>query len=385
MDAAGARAQRLERLALGEWLAQLGAAEFEEKLRAEGASTVQDIVDSGMTEVHLRELGMKMLLRAKVAAALAELRSSQAPGVPGLTPLEAADQRVDAARTELARAQRRLAAAESSLQHARRLTIHIVGFGTFGQFLAATFVKEGHVVVASSRSDYTELAAQLGARYCRSAEEAIEQFDPHVVVLATSIMSTAAVVKSLPTERLAGRLVVDVLSVKEFPKQLLLKHLPSAVDVLCTHPMFGPDSSRRNVEMGLRPWEDLNFQFEKVRVAAGRGQEVCTLFVEIFRSQGCKMIEMSCEEHDEHAAATQFITHTTGRMLAQLSPVSTPINTVGYESLLGLVGTTTGDSLDLYCGLFYYNANSKHQLDKLEQGLSVRPRPTHHPAPFLQG
>ena len=72
-------------------------------------------------------------------------------------------------------------------------------------------------------------------------------------------------------------------------------------------------------------------------------------------------------------------------MLAQLSPVSTPINTVGYESLLGLVGTTTGDSLDLYCGLFYYNANSKQQLDKLEQGLSVRAHPTHRPAPFLQG
>jgi hypothetical protein len=32
-----------------------------------------------------------------------------------------------------------------------------------------------------------------------------------------------------------------------------------------------------------------------------------------------------------------------------------------------LVGTTTGDSLDLYCGLFYYNANSKHQLALLEQ------------------
>ena len=36
-------------------------------------------------------------------------------------------------------------------------------------------------------------------------------------------------------------------------------------------------------------------------------------------------IRMTCEEHDEHAAATQFITHTTGRMLAQLNPVSTPI------------------------------------------------------------
>lgn len=45
-------------------------------------------------------------------------------------------------------------------------------------------------------------------------------------------------------------------------------------------------------------------------------------------------------------------------------------NTIGYENLLGLVKTTTGDSLDLYCGLFYYNANSKHQLDKLEQVYS---------------
>lgn len=162
---------------------------------------------------------------------------------------------------------------------------------------------------------------------------------------------------------------------KEFPKQLLLQKLPTGVDILCTHPMFGPDSSRRNVELGKRPWEDLNFQFEKVRVSSGRGMEVCDLFIRIFEEAGCRMISMSCEEHDEHAAATQFITHTTGRMLAQLNPVSTPINTVGYESLLGLIGTTTGDSLDLYCGLFYYNANSKEQLDKLEHGLAeVRSR-----------
>ncbi len=29
-----------------------------------------------------------------------------------------------------------------------------------------------------------------------------------------------------------------------FPKQLLLNMLPPEVDVLCTHPMFGPDSGR---------------------------------------------------------------------------------------------------------------------------------------------
>lgn len=29
--------------------------------------------------------------------------------------------------------------------------------------------------------------------------------------------------------------------------------------------------------------------------------------------QGCRMVEMSSEEHDRHAAGTQFITHTIGR------------------------------------------------------------------------
>ena len=30
------------------------------------------------------------------------------------------------------------------------------------------------------------------------------------------------------------------------------------------------------------------------------------------------MVEMSCEEHDRHAASTQFITHTVGRMLGAM-------------------------------------------------------------------
>lgn len=51
------------------------------------------------------------------------------------------------------------------------------------------------------------------------------------------------VLSSLPVQRLKrSTLFVDVLSVKEFPKRLLLRALPPEVDILCTHPMFGPDS-----------------------------------------------------------------------------------------------------------------------------------------------
>ena len=202
-EAVAARAERASAMELGAWLESLGAGEFEAAFRDQGASTVEGVVASGITEEHLREIGMKIFVRARVAAAIAEIRARSA--AEGLTPLQTADQRVEVARMTLLTAQQQLAAAEASLNHARRLTIHIVGFGTFGQFLASYFVEAGHTVVASSRSDYSELAESLGVRYCRSAEEALREYDPNIVILATSIMSTAVVVKHLPLELLAGR------------------------------------------------------------------------------------------------------------------------------------------------------------------------------------
>lgn len=81
--------------------------------------------------------------------------------------------------------------------------------------------------------------------------------------------------------------------------------------------------------------------------------------VQFFEREGCDMVEMSCEEHDRHAASTQFITHTVGRVLGHMSPTSTPIDTRGYESLLTLVDNTNNDSFELYYGLFMYNPVSQ--------------------------
>jgi prephenate dehydrogenase len=74
------------------------------------------------------------------------------------------------------------------------------------------------------------------------------------------------------------------------------------------------------------------------------------------------MVEMTCEEHDQQAANTQFITHTVGRILGEMKLKSTPINTKGYESLLNLVENTANDTFDLYYGLFMYNQVRGHVL-----------------------
>ena len=239
-----------------------------------------------------------------------------------------------------------------SVDDSSKLKIAVVGFGNFGQFLAKTLVHQGHTVLAYSRSDYSDVAQELGVSYFSNADDLCEEH-PEVILLCSSILSTERVLKSLPLQRLKrNTLFVDVLSVKEFPRSLFLQYLPPDFDVLCTHPMFGPES-------GKNGWNGLPFVYDKVRVANDESRvSRCDQFLNIFAREGCQMVEMSCAEHDWHAAGSQFITHTMGRVLEKLGLESTPINTIGYETLLNLVENTAGDSFDLYYGLFMYNANA---------------------------
>lgn len=83
------------------------------------------------------------------------------------------------------------------------------------------------------------------------------------------------------------------------------------------------------------------------------------------------MVEMSCEEHDENAVESQFLTHTVGRMLAMLDLKDTPINTKGYETLRQLKDNTCRDSFELYNGLFMYNKNATELLERLDAALDL--------------
>ncbi|KAK6236139.1 hypothetical protein QUC31_019897 [Theobroma cacao] len=247
-----------------------------------------------------------------------------------------------------------------SIDDSSKLKIAIVGFGNFGQFLAKAFVRQGHSVLAYSRTDYCAVAQKLGVSFFSDADDLCEEH-PDVILLCTSILSTEKVLNSLPLQRLKrSTLFVDVLSVKEFPRNLFLQNLPSDFDILCTHPMFGPES-------GKNGWKGLAFVFDKVRVGSDEKRVArCNRVLDVFAREGCRMVEMSCAEHDWHAAGSQFITHTMGRVLEKLKLESTPINTKGYETLLNLVENTAGDSFDLYYGLFMYNVNALEQLEKLD-------------------
>ncbi|OIW04120.1 hypothetical protein TanjilG_00680 [Lupinus angustifolius] len=240
------------------------------------------------------------------------------------------------------------------------LKIGVVGFGTFGQFLAKRMIKQGHTLRATSRSDYSQLSLQLGIQFF-SDVTALLQADNDVILICTSILSFSQVMESMPLARLnrSTTLFVDVLSVKEHPRHLLLSVLAEESDILCTHPMFGPVS-------GKDGWKDLTFMYDKVRI---RDEAICSSFLHIFETEGCKMLHMSCEEHDKFAAKSQFITHTIGRTLAEMDIKSTPIDTKGFQTLVQLKDTTIRDSFDLYSGLFLHNRFARQELENLEHAL----------------
>lgn len=298
----------------------------------------------------------------------------------------------------------------------RPLTIGIVGFGRFGQFMARTFVKQHHTVVATSRSDYADIARGMGVIHIDGMDlHKFLQQNLDVIVLSVSIMSFQETVQKLAsclqqyaseTNNLPLPLVVDVLSVKEHPRNIMLTCLPNSVDILCTHPMFGPDSAQHG-------WNGLNFVYERTRIdgivwdaklsTLGDKEEVSThgqstmnttstehkdikeqknvieshtegtdrleRFLSIWEEEGCRMVPLSCVEHDTYAANSQFITHLMGRILGKQGLSPTPIDTKGFESVLKLVQTTTADSFDLFYGLYKYNPNSMDTVNNLKSAM----------------
>jgi arogenate dehydrogenase (NADP+) len=156
-----------------------------------------------------------------------------------------------------------------SVLRSRPLTVGVIGFGRFGQFIGKSFVKYANVI-GTSRADYTKVANDMGAKYIplSDLESFVLEEDLDVIVVAVSIVSFEDTIKDLVPhlkKRIETKgssscpLIVDVLSVKEHARTVLLEHLPVECDILCTHPMFGPDSAKKG-------WQGHNFVYERTRV-----------------------------------------------------------------------------------------------------------------------
>jgi len=235
----------------------------------------------------------------------------------------------------------------------QKLNIGIIGFGRFGQFIGKKMSYYGFNVVCTSRTNYTDIANKYGITYLD--KDVFEKKDIDVVILSPSIHSFENVIDSYDISFWKDKLVCDVLSVKEYPFRILKDKINE--NILCTHPMFGPDSAPDS-------WSNKKFIYHphNIRLSVYKSYDI---FMKFWGDVGCELIRMNPHEHDKETSNSQFITHFIGRTLEPFQSGDTNIYTDGFNALMKIKDHSIHDSWDLFSALAEYNPNTKESIQIL--------------------
>lgn len=257
----------------------------------------------------------------------------------------------------------------SDEEETQKLNIGIVGYGAFGQFLGKQMAAT-HKVRCIDQMDRSKEADRTDAEYYPMFDMHNFLEDLDVVVFAVPLIEFEDVIKNIAANQLSGKLVVEVCPLSGHPKKVLLNHLGGDVDILSTHPMFGPSDRSGTIEDDAHlkySWDGQPMVYDMVRVGDVRRADS---FLSIFERARCQMVAMTAEEHDELTADAEFVTHLTGRILDRHMLPATPVSSREYAALCDVAEMTSGDTLDMFYGLYKYNPNAKEAMAKMRENLA---------------
>lgn len=212
------------------------------------------------------------------------------------------------------------------------MKIGIIGFGRLGALLTRHFAGEHEIKVYDVRR-VGAAVRRAGARPAPLAEVCAQE----VVVPCVPIAGFEPLLRKIRGLLKPGALVLDVCSVKEGPVRAMKRLLPRSVDILATHPNFGPDSAAESLR-------GRQLAVCRVRIGAARYARV----KRAFERKGLEIVELSPREHDRRMASSLVLTHFIGRGLIEYGARPTGIDTEGYKRLLRILNTVQNDSAQLF-------------------------------------
>jgi prephenate dehydrogenase len=226
--------------------------------------------------------------------------------------------------------------------------IGLIGYGRFGRLTVKNLAPDFDVVVHTRNPDKRQDIADAGGRLV-SVEEAGTQ---KIVILCVPISAMQKTLRMIAPLLRPDAVVMDVCSVKVYPAQWMQELLPPSVEILATHPMFGPDSAARSVsghKIVLCP----------ERISPKRYRKIKHWLV----SKELTIIETSPAEHDRQIAVSLALTHFIGRSLAEFGAPPLGIDTEGYKRLLHILGVVNNDTWQLFEDMHHFNpfAREKRQ------------------------
>lgn len=235
------------------------------------------------------------------------------------------------------------------------MTIGLIGYGRFGEFAARRLASRAGLVVHDARFA-TGRRARGRFRFVSLDEAAAQE----VVILAVPVSALRSVLRDIRPYLRPGALVVDVSAVKEEPVRWMKAMLPKGVEILGSHPLFGPDSaalSMRGKTVVLCP----------VRLSRARLRAV----IRVLRNVGLRTLQLSPKEHDRLMAETVFLTQFLGRIVVGSGLRRRPPVTGNYAQLLQLVETVRHDTRELFIDMVAYSGECRRVVGALRRSFTA--------------
>jgi arogenate dehydrogenase (NADP+) len=197
--------------------------------------------------------------------------------------------------------------------------------------------------------------------------------DLDVIILSVPMIDFEQTIDSIPAGQLTKKLLVDVCPLNVHPKQVMLKAFADFpdIDILCTNPMFGPVSKNGEIATsgsGTNLWDGRPMVYERVRIS---DMPRCDRYLKIFEEARCQVVEMAAEQHDSSTADAEFVTHMIGRLLDQKLLPPTPVMSKEYAALCEVADMTSGDSFDLFFGMYKYSERASEHLTTMRDNLAA--------------
>lgn len=228
----------------------------------------------------------------------------------------------------------------------------IGGTGEFGSLFARVFKEEGNEVLITGRRKARGLKVAEKLRVSYTSDNVKAARWGEVVVVSVSIENTLEVIEEVAPEVNEGSVLMDFTSVKAEPCRLMASLAREGVEVIGTHPMFGPR---------VTSFEGMVFILTPVRASYWLQWLRAWL-----KEKKARVIETTPEEHDRVISVVQGMTHfiyiASASALAELDldvketrRFSSPI----YELMLDLIARIVGQNPSLYAGIQMLNPQVK--------------------------
>ncbi|SFT93144.1 prephenate dehydrogenase/arogenate dehydrogenase family protein [Sedimentitalea nanhaiensis] len=213
-----------------------------------------------------------------------------------------------------------------------RKTLGIIGFGAFGQLIGLHLHAYFELIAYDPSPIPADVAAEFGVS--SGPLNVVSQSD--IVVIASPVATFERVVTSIAAVCRPGAIIVDVGSVKTQPSEIMKRLLPDDVNIIATHPLFGPQSAKDGVR-GL-----------KIAICPIQGKLHSRFAAFLRKELGLEVIITTPDEHDRDAAIVQGLTHLIAKVLLSMEPLPSRMTTKSFDLLSEGISMVQNDAPEVF-------------------------------------